>query len=124
MGLGVEQGRSGWGILSQPGGPLESDLRAEPRVCEELRETQKTGQKGRGWAWAQPGHWLRVPGLTLVVQTLPSLPSLPQASWGLIVPSAHLHQMTLGFLATRQELMLLTCEVGQTQDLARGVSGE
>ena len=83
-------------------------------MCEELRETLKTGRKSRGWAWAQPGRWLRVLGLMLVVQTLLSLPSLPQASWGLIVPSAHLHQMTLGFLATSQELMLLTCEVGQT----------
>lgn len=90
LGLGVEQGRSGWGVLPQPGSLLESDLRAEPRMCEELRETQKTGRRGRGWAWAQPGHWLRVPSLTLVVRTLPSLPSLPRASWGLIVLSAHL----------------------------------
>ena len=43
VGLGVEQGRSGWGILPQPGGLSESDLRAEPRVCE-LRETQNRKQ--------------------------------------------------------------------------------
>lgn len=61
MGLGVEPGRGGWGLLPQPGSPLESDPGAGPRVCGRTPGNRKDRLRGEGLAQSQPGRRLWVP---------------------------------------------------------------
>lgn len=124
MGLRVEPGRGGWGLLPQPGSPLESDPGAGPRVCGRTPGNRKDRLKGEGigpvTAWPQAGH---CPG-----QQLPPTPAAPAPLPGppgtrnqnLLVQSATWHQTIPGLLATRWQLSPLTCEMGQMQGLHQG----